>query len=592
MRVNRSLPPPARPNPRLSPSGGFLPRRLALVFGGFIALLAVLEARLVQLQVVRHAAAEKIVAFQSEEKIRVAPPRGAILDRFGHSLAVARSFPSIYLDPKMARREDAPAIAAALELPPAVVNAALSGGGHFVWLRRPASEAQWLALVDQQLPGVGMVEESGRSYPQGALAGSLLGRVGRDNTGLAGLEYIRQRELAGDGSEMLARRDARGRLTDWRVVHAGHDGSDLTLTLDAALQFRAEQELTKAVKASGARGGVVAVMVPATGELLAMASDPPYDPLTGGIPHDAVTEMAFEPGSTFKAFTMIAALNEGKTRAGEMIDCQMGKITVNGQLIHDHKPFPVLSIEKVMAESSDVGMIKLGLRVGNRRFSEYLHGFGFGERTASGLPGESAGILSPVEQWSGRSLASMAMGQEVAVSPLQLLSAYSAIANGGRLLRPRIFLDDPVIERRRWKVKPEVLAQVREMLAGVVEGGTGKKAALPGVRIAGKTGTAQKAQNGRYLQGRYVASFIGFFPLDNPVAVALVVIDEPRGLKYHGGDVAAPVFSALAQDIYVRALAAREKAVPAPGAPGATPPPRGAAPLQRAELAITDGGPA
>jgi cell division protein FtsI/penicillin-binding protein 2 len=559
------------------------------VLGGFVALLAVLEARLVQLQIVRHAAAEKMVEFQSEEKIKIAPPRGAILDRFGHSLAVARRFPSVYLDPKMARREDAPAIAAALELPLAAVMAALSGSGHFVWLRRPASEAQWLALVDQQLPGVGMVEESGRSYPQGALAGSLLGRVGMDNTGLAGLEYLKQGELAGDGSEMLARRDARGRLTDWRVVHAGRDGDDLRLTLDEALQFRAEQELAKAVKASGARGGVVAVMVPSTGEMLAMASDPAYDPATGGIPHDAVAEMAYEPGSTFKAFTMITALNEGKTHAGELIDCQMGKIEVNGQVIHDHKPFGVLPIEKVMAESSDVGVIKLGLRVGNRRFSEYLHEFGFGARTRSGLPGESAGILSPVEQWSGRSLASMAMGQEIAVSPLQLLSAYSAIANGGRLLQPRVFLDTPVIERARWQVKPEVLAQVREMLAGVVETGTGKKAALPGVRIAGKTGTAQKAQNGHYLQGRYVASFIGFFPLENPVAVALVVIDEPKGAKYHGGDVAAPVFSALAQDIYVRALAARDTAAPVPAAPR---PARGAEPLQRAELAAAAGGPA
>lgn len=551
---------------RLFPRPGFDRRRLVLL-GGFIAAVALtLEIRLVQLQIARHAEADRKVSAITEETLRTSPPRGAIVDRNDRPFAIGEKRPSIYVDPKMADAGDTGLIAETLELPPAMVSAALARDSHFVWLKRGAEEAQWLALQRAGLDerGVRMIEETVRLYPQGNLAGAVLGRVGHDNAGLAGVEYARQPALAGEGRVLIARRDARGRLIEWRTVKAGREGADLRLTLDAALQYRAESELAAAVQRTGAQGGLVAVMKPETGELLAMASWPPYNPLTGGIPHNAVAEMAYEPGSTFKAFTVLAALNENKTRPDEVIFCENGGLTVNGQYIKDHKPFGNLTVEKIIAESSDVGVMKLALRVGATRFDEYMRDFGFGARTGSGLPGESAGIFAPVEKWSGRSLATLAMGQEIAVSPLQLLSAYSAIANGGRLVVPRLFMDEAPHPARQIRVRPAVLAQMREMLNDVVSEGTGKKAAIPGVRSGGKTGTAQKALNGHYLDGKYFASFIGFFPLEKPIAVALVVIDEPRVGMHHGGEAAAPVFGALARDIYIHARAAAPVDPPPP----------------------------
>ena len=551
----------------LFPRPGFDRRRLLLLGGAFVTAALALEIRLVQLQIARHAEADRRVSAITEETLRTSPPRGAIVDRNGRPLAIGEKRPSIYVDPKMADADDARFIAATLALPPAQVAAAMVRDTHFVWLKRGADEAEWLALRQAGLEerGVRMIEETVRLYPQGNLAGAVLGRVGHDNAGLAGVEYARQPALAGEGRVLIAVRDARGRLINWRIVQAGREGADLRLTLDAALQYRAESELAAAIQRTGAKGGLVAVMAPESGELLAMASWPPYDPLTGGIPHNAVAEMAYEPGSTFKAFTVLAALNENKTRPDEVIFCENGGMTVNGQYIKDHKAFGNLTVEKIIAESSDVGVMKLALRVGATRFDEYMRDFGFGARTGSGLPGESAGIFAPVEKWSGRSLATLAMGQEIAVSPLQLLSAYSAIANGGRLVVPRLFLDEPAHPARQLRVRPVVLAQMREMLNDVVSEGTGKQAAIPGVRSGGKTGTAQKALNGHYLDGKYFASFIGFFPLEKPIAVALVVIDEPRVGMHHGGVAAAPVFGALARDIYIHALAAApaDPAVPA-----------------------------
>ncbi len=545
----------------------FDPRRLAWAGGGFLLLALAIEARLVQLQILRHAEAARKVDAITEEKIPQPAPRGQITDRFGRPLAVAARAASVYADPTMTDPSLAPQIAAALGMEKAEVAGILARPGRFAWLKRGAGEKEWLTVARLASPGIGMVEETRRAYPQGALAGALLGRVGRDDEGLAGLEYARQSRLAGEGGLRVARRDARGRLVEWREAKPVREGRDLALTLDAALQFRAEQELERQVKASGAKGGLVAVMDPDRGDLLAAANWPPYDPENGGLPRDQVAELAYEPGSTFKAFTMIAALDAGKTRPGEVINCLNGSLTVSGQVIHDHKPFGRLTLEKVLAESSDVGVMQLGLRVGPAEFERYIRGFGFGAKTGAGLPGESAGILAPRAKWSGRTLPTLSMGQELSVSPLQLLAAYAAIANGGRLPRPRIALDDPEFSTPV-PVKPQTLSAVARMLTGVVEDGTGKKASLPGVEVAGKTGTAQKAGRGGYLAGRYIASFIGFFPLDKPVAVVLVVIDEPKGPKFHGGDVAAPVFSALSRDIYIRSSLARESA-PAPPAPGA-----------------------
>src|SRR5207237_1216495 len=343
-----------------------------------------------------------------------------------------------------------------------------------------------------------------------------------------------------------------------------HPGQTVVLTIDQVIQYRAEQALSAAVERTHAKSGMAIVMDPRTGEILALANAPTFDPnQPGANPPAARTNGAlqniYEPGSTFKIVAYSAAIERGLVKPDDKIDCQMGQITVAGRLIHDGHPYGVLTIADALAKSSNIGSIKLGLLVGNETMYDYMKRLGFGARTGIDLGGESPGILRPVNRWQPASIGSLAMGQEIGVTPLQMAAAYSVLANGGMLVRPHVVRevrtpDGAVVfqaktETRR-ALKPETTTALRGMFEGVTLRGTARKAQLNGYTAAGKTGTAQKIdpKTHTYSPTKYIGSFVGFAPVNNPAVVIIVVIDEPLG-AYHGGDVAAPVFREIAEQI-------------------------------------------
>ena len=406
-----------------------------------------------------------------------------------------------------------------------------------------------------------------------------------DGRGLGGVEYEYDEQLRGKPVQMLVLADARRR---WYERHGpdANEASSLVLTLDENIQYIAEKALTAAIAETQAKEGIIVVQDPNSGELLALANWPSFDPNAAGsaAPEarmDRAVSALYEPGSTFKIVTVAAALNERITRPDEVIDCQMGSIVIANHVIHDHRPLGLLTVTGVVAESSDVGAIKLGLRLGPKKFYDYIRAFGFGTPTGIELPGESRGLLRQVENWSAISIGGVSMGQEVGVTPVQLITAVSAIANGGVIHRPRVVREmrscrtgnrgcsaasmssersgsgDPekgqsstsADDSSHRVIRPETAADMRKMLEGVVLNGTGKLARLEGYTVAGKTGTAQKIDpaTGRYSARDYIASFVGFAPVNSPAVTVLVVLDSPVG-GHHGGEVAAPVFREVTQE--------------------------------------------
>jgi cell division protein FtsI (penicillin-binding protein 3) len=392
----------------------------------------------------------------------------------------------------------------------------------------------------------------------------MLGFVGTDHKGLAGLEAHYDRVVAGRPGRRTVLRDAHRRtLRSPRLAFVeAEPGADLHLTLDAVVQHTLERELAKAVKETHARGGVAVLLDPRSGAVLGLAAVPTYDPnrfreATAARWRVPAATDAYEPGSTFKLVTTAAVLSHGLLTPDDVLDCEMGGIRLAGVLIRDHHPFGRLSVRQILAKSSNVGTIKLSLLLGNQRLYDALRAFGFGERTGVDLPGESPGIVRPLRSWSALSKAYVSFGQEVSVTPLQLTRAMAAVANGGRLRRPHVVArvvgaagEEQVggSHDQGQALPPGVAGQVAELLAGVVAGGTGRQASVPGYAVAGKTGTAQKVVGGRYSHRHFVASFVGFAPVHEPRLVGLVALDEPWPL-YHGGQVAAPVFGAVARQV-------------------------------------------
>jgi len=409
------------------------------------------------------------------------------------------------------------------------------------------------------LKGIYFQSEPKRFYPNGELAAQAVGYVGTDDKGLAGIEFSLNDKISGKPGQVLLDFDARHHTfhsTEWQGV----PGKDVVLTLDERIQYAAEKALAEEVASSHAAGGVVIVQNPNTGEILAMAGQPTFDPNDfEASPNEARKDRAvawmYEPGSTFKVVTMSAALEEKLTNPQEVINCQNGSIILAGHTIHDHKPYGDLTVTDVMANSSDVGAIKLGLRLGQERFYRYIQAFGLGKKTGVELPGEEHGLLQPPDAWSGISIGEISMGQEVSVTPIQMVTVFSAIANGGILFQPRIvhdvFLKDqhealPPAGGHR-VISARTAEMMRQILAAVVDHGTGKPAQLGGYTSAGKTGTAQKIDShGAYSNSQFVASFIGFAPVTHPAVTILVAIDSPVGAHY-GTDVAAPVFRSIAE---------------------------------------------
>ena len=582
--------------------------RLLLVLGFAAAWMGGVVWRLYDVQIRDHESYVRRAVRQQQQVLELDPPRGTIYDRRGRELAVSVAVESAFAVPREVRDPAAAAatIARLARVDAARLRQALASDREFVWVARKLDPPQARALRAAAVPGVYFLEESKRYYPMREVAAAVLGYVGTDHHGLAGLEAEWERAVAGVPGRRTVLRDARqATLASLDLeISEPQPGEDLVLTLDAVLQHIAEEELAGIVEERRAKSGSIVLLDPWTGAVLAMASYPGFDPNHfAAFPKESWRNRAvmdaYEPGSTFKMVTAAAALDAGLVDPDDLFDCEMGGITLAKVRISDHKPFGLLTFREVIAKSSNVGTIKTALRVANRPFHDTVRAFGFGRATGIDLPGESAGLLLPVERWGATTKAYVSFGQGISVTPIQVATAFAAVANGGRLLRPHVVAEvgregarrrlhpEPMVVRE--PVSPRTVATLRDLLAEVVATGTGKGAAIAGYAVAGKTGTAQKAVPGvGYLGDEFIASFVGFAPVERPVVVAAVAVDDPKG-GYHGGEVAAPVFRRVVERalLYLGVAPRRE---PLERWPGELPPPAEApAPVRIADLPATGG---
>lgn len=527
--------------------------------------LFLVALRLYYLQVDQHAPTLSRAERQYTKVVPIQPQRGVIWDRRRRVLALSMNADSIFARPAALAEPTAAArlLSKALELPPEDLRLSLTSKREFVWVRRKVTPAEMDRVRALALEGIGSVPEAKRFYPKGPLAGQLLGFVGMDEEGLSGVEHALDLHLRGVPDRRKVLRDALGRtlLPPELLQPPGVRGSDVVLALDESVQHIAEKALAKGVLSAGAASGTATVMEVETGEVLALAEFPPFDPNqfpTYGPEASRVRSAAdaYEPGSTFKVVTAAAYLEGKGGRPEDTFYCEGGRWLFLGRVIQDVRPYGNLTVREILEHSSNIGIIKMAQEVGPALLERYIQALGFGERSGSGLSGESAGIVRPLKAWTRASMVALPMGQEIAVTPLQLVSAYAAVANGGYLMLPRVVKSiernggavrvfPPKIVRRA--LGPEVAETLREILRGAVERGTGKKAAPLGYTAGGKTGTAQQVDpsTGSYRNGRYVASFVGFAPAERPRVVILVTVDSPRGDIY-GGSVAAPIFREIA----------------------------------------------
>jgi cell division protein FtsI (penicillin-binding protein 3) len=537
---------------------------VALLLGvGFIVILG----RLFQLQVLQAGELAQKAGRQHQKVLTVEGERGTIYDRSGKILAMNMDVPSVFGEPRVIADASYAAVrlARALRADARQMEARLKSGKDFVWLERRLPPEKAERLRSLAIPGIGFISEGRHFYPKAGLLAHVLGFANVDNQGLEGLERKYDTHLRGQRGHLIVERDAFGGAVfpkglDYAAPSAGRD---LVLTIDEIIQYIAEQELDQAVVETRANGGVVIVLDPKTGAVLAMAVRPTFDPNAPGADarlwrNRAITD-TYEPGSTFKIVTAAAALQENVVTPEELIYTEGGKYAVENTVIHDHHKYGWITFAEVIHKSSNIGAIKVAQRLGPDRLSKYLKAFGFGQKTDLDLPGEVRGLTKEPNAWGRRSLASIAMGQEVGVTAMQLAVAVSAIANGGWLMRPYLVSEIksasgatvahflPSVRRR--VVSADTAQRMTEILRGVVlQGGTGTLAAIPGYDIAGKTGTAQKLDpnTGRYSRSRTVASFVGFLPAEDPQLTILVVVDEPRTDQW-GATVAAPVFQRIAE---------------------------------------------
>ena len=504
---------------------------------------------------------------QHEDLIEIRARRGRIYDRFGvelarstpvHSIGV---FPSKIGDPALA----AELLSGVLREDVATLHDKLTEE-RFQWIRRLAEPGEAERVRELPLAGLHFEKESKRYYPKGRVASHILGAVGIDHTGLAGLEQTFEGKLKGVPGQRQVQVDALRKGYASRVIEEPVPGYDLELTIDQRIQITVERELARAIHGTKAEAGTIVVMDPSNGDLLGLANWPTFDPNDRSPSKEdlerrknyALSHM-IEPGSTFKVVTMAASLEEKLTTPEEVIDCEHGRIYLGSRRIRDHRPFGMLTVADVLARSSNVGTIKLGLRLTPKRLYEYARRFGIRQATGLPLPGEVEGLLRNWENWHPHAIGSVSIGQEVGVSAVQMARAISVIANGGLLVKPRVVQalvrPDGVREERESEVPERVLsaetsATMRALMERVARGGTAMRAQTPGYRVAGKTGTAQKIdpETRRYSTEDYVASFVGFAPVNSPSILVVVVLDSPVG-KYYGGQVAAPVFPRVATEV-------------------------------------------
>jgi cell division protein FtsI (penicillin-binding protein 3) len=543
--------------------------RLVVISLAGLLWVALIGLRLYQLQVVNHERYVRKAHQQQQRVVRLDPPRGTIYDAAGRELAVSVEVDSAYAVPQEIgdRAATARAIAAACPgLDAGRLETLLGEEREFVWVARKLDPPVAAALRRQHLAGIHFVPESKRYYPMRGLASQVLGYVGTDNHGLAGLELIYDAVITGKPGLRTVLRDARRgtAVSPDLFFTEPQPGGDLYLTLDAAVQHMVERELQRVVEQRQARRGSAVFLDPATGAVLAMASYPAFDPneferYAPGSWRNRTIMDAYEPGSTFKIITAAAALESGLVHADDPFDCGMGSIVLFGITIRDHKRYGILSFADVIAKSSNVGAVRAALIIGGERLHRTIVAFGFGRATGIDLPGENPGILHPLERWGPLTKAYVSFGQGVSVTPLQLASAVVAVANGGSLLQPYVVQAvrrGEAVEPRH--PRPAVMArpisaataeEVKRLLERVVTDGTGKSAAVAGYRVAGKTGTAQIPVAGGYARHAYLPSFVGFAPADRPSLVGIVAVDAPQGMEYYGAQVAAPVFGTLVRQV-------------------------------------------
>ncbi|TAM80637.1 MAG: PASTA domain-containing protein [Acidobacteria bacterium] len=542
-------------------------KRGVLLAGIFMVWMLAIILRLYDLQIIQYVQLLARADRQQQRTVEIAPKRGIIYDRKMHPLAMSLAVDSVYAVPSNIPDSsmEAKLLAPILNLDAKDLGARFKPHSSFCWVKRKITPQQSDRIRDLNLQGIYFQKEMKRFYPDGDLAATVLGYVGMDDNGLGGVEYQFNKQIRGVPGKVLLSTDAKHRSfrsTEWR----GEPGKNLFLTIDDDIQYIAERSLALTVAKYHAAGGTVIVQNPSNGEILAMANQPTFNPndyqkfpATDRI--NRAVSWIYEPGSTFKSVTISSAIDEKLARPSELVDCQMGQISLGGRIIHDdaeairHERGGPLTLNQVLMYSSDVGSVKMALRLGEERFYRRILNYGFDADTGIGLPGEEEGLLAPPRRWSGVSIGQLAIGQGVGVTPLQMIRLYSAIANDGVMLQPKIVRDIgqvasdgsslPILGRRI--MSKQTADIMRQMLAGVVEHGTGVAAQLAGYTSAGKTGTAQKVDaTGHYSHKEHIASFMGFAPVDKPAVAILVVIDTPVGAMY-GAEVAAPTWKSIAE---------------------------------------------
>ncbi|MEW6730671.1 MAG: penicillin-binding protein [Acidobacteriota bacterium] len=545
-------------------------RRTLAVSLFFLIWAALISTRLVHYQVYKHDQMTALAERQQQRTIKTSPKRGSVLDRNGNELARSVEVESIYVAPSEItspemRTEMTKALAKILDLTEDVVSARLNSRRVMVSLKRKVTEQEAQQVKALNLRGIHFISETKRFYPKDELAANVLGFVGVDEEGFAGVERQYDRHIQGRSGYVFIETDAHGKPFG-RYEKEAEVGQSLVLTIDEQIQFRTEKALRERITELNARGGCAVVIRPKTGEILAMATLPsfnPNEPVANTEElrerrRNRVVEDAYEPGSVFKIVTYSAALEAGLIKPDDKVDCQGGAITIAGHTVRDGGHYGLLTISEALEVSSNVAAIKTGRQLGKDLLLKAISRFGFGQSAGVGLPGESPGFVGGTSRWSEASFGSLPMGYQVSVTPLQLLAATAAIANGGEWVQPHILkhivsttgdvIYQPPVQTRRVISQANAEA-MKNMLEGVILRGTAKHARLEGYTAAGKTGTARKydTATGRYSETRYFASFCGFAPLSHPEVGIIVVIDEPRLGLHHGGQAAAPAFKQIAE---------------------------------------------
>jgi cell division protein FtsI (penicillin-binding protein 3) len=534
-------------------------RRIGLLFGAFLLCFLLIVGRAFWLQGVQGSSLASQAISQQTEVVTVPGLRGDLLDRRGDKLAASEDAATIYATPYQVENppQAAAQLAPILDQPKGEVLEALTAEGGFSYLAQKVDLITATKIEALDLEGIGQLPDSRRTYPQGEMAAQVIGAVGSENQGLIGLEAGEEDILGGDDGERRIVNDALGEPIRLETVDEAEDGEDIQLTLDPVIQQKTEEVLNGVGEAYSPKGATAIVVDPRSSQVLAMANWPPVDPsdLSEASNEDLInraTGFTYEPGSTFKAFTVAAALEEKLVTPTSEFTLPP-TIQVADRVIEESHPRATenMTVSQILAHSSNVGSVTIGLEVGATKFDRWIRRFGFGRPSGIQFPAEEQGIVLDLDEYSGSSMGNMPIGQGISVTPIQMVAGYSAIANGGVLKRPQLFkkVGDEPVEAPEGKrvISKDVAAEIREMLEGVLApGGTASEVSVPGYTLAGKTGTAEVAEDGEYSDTKYVASFIGFAPADNPQLLAAVIVDQPQG-EIYGGSVAAPAFGQIAE---------------------------------------------